>query len=83
MEIKERVATKIDFSTSLVNIGVIYRLMGDLDRAIEYYNKSLAIQKDLSIGPEFALALHNLGEVYGIRGELDYALEFYQRSLMI
>jgi tetratricopeptide (TPR) repeat protein len=41
----------IDVATSFNNIGSVYWSKGDYDRALENYNKSLAIQTKV-LGPE-------------------------------
>jgi tetratricopeptide (TPR) repeat protein len=63
--------------------GVIYWYRGDLDRALEYHQKSLQLREKLNDKSGILRALNNLGLVYWSKGKLDDAMDFYQRSLSI
>jgi tetratricopeptide (TPR) repeat protein len=65
------------------NLGIIYQIRGELDKAEEFHRKSLEIDKALGRQEGMANAYGNLGIIYGIRGELDKAEEFYRKSLEI
>ena len=72
-------------SQLLNSIGVILRLIGDNDRALSYYRKSLAI-KEKTLGaehPEVASSYNNMGIVYRRQGEFEQALEAYSKTLAI
>ena len=56
---------------------------GELDRAVEMYEKSLAINEALGRQEGMASDYGNLGIVYQTRGELDRAVEMYEKSLAI
>jgi len=59
---------------ALIQIGNIYKTMGDLDRAIEYYNKALKYE------PENYEALIELGHAYARKGDYDRAIEIFNRA---
>jgi tetratricopeptide (TPR) repeat protein len=63
--------------------GLVYKDKGEWDKAIDYYQRSLAI--DEKVGDEHGMSaiFNNLGSVYQDKGEWDKALEYYQRSLEI
>jgi len=65
------------------NLGVLYRAKGDWERAIEYYERSLALKE--KVGDEYGMAptFHDLGLVYQHKGKWDKAIEYYERSLAI
>jgi tetratricopeptide (TPR) repeat protein len=65
------------------DLGVLYRAQGEWDRAIKYYQRSLALKE--KVGDEYGMApiLHDLGLVYQCKGKLDKAAAYYERSLAI
>ncbi|MHA1911141.1 MAG: tetratricopeptide repeat protein, partial [Candidatus Kariarchaeaceae archaeon] len=63
--------------------GVIYRQKGELDKALNYYEKSLIIKEEIGEKRGIALSLNNIGIVYYQKGEIDQALEYYKKSLII
>ncbi len=65
------------------NLGILYQTRGDLDKAIEFYEKSLVINLELGSKQGKIRNYGNLGEVYRIRGDLDKAVKFYEKSLTI
>ncbi|KIM09585.1 MAG: hypothetical protein KU38_08500, partial [Sulfurovum sp. FS08-3] len=65
--------------------GLVYDSIGEYDKALEFYQKSLAIREEV-LGikhPDTATSYNNIGEVYKSKGEYDKALEFYQKALAI
>ncbi len=65
------------------NLGLIYRIRGELDRAEEFHIKSLNIEEKLGRLEGMASDYGNLGNIYSIRGELDKAEEYWQKSLAL
>lgn len=57
------------------NLGAMYHLRGDLNKAEKYY------QKSLEINPQEPMANYNLGLIYEDRQELDKAEKFYIKEL--
>ena len=67
------------------NIGLVYRNLGDYNKALEYYFKALEIRKDV-LGekhPNTAGTYGNIGVVYHNLEDYDKALEFYNKALEI
>jgi len=65
-------------------IGNAYDNKGDTEKALEYYNKSLEIQRnlggdDIALGSPFSTS--NIGSVYVYKGEYDKALDYFQESI--
>jgi tetratricopeptide (TPR) repeat protein len=75
----------LDDEILLEMIGIVEDRFGNYDKAIEYYEKSLAIglkvhgDQHLSIGQTY----NNLGVAWRNKGEYDKAIEFYEKSLAI
>jgi len=68
---------------SLNNIGGVYDNKGDLDTALDYYGRSLAIDEQLGDKRGMGVSLNNIGNVHADKGDLDTALDYYTRSLAI
>ena len=64
-------------------LGITVNDLGELDRAIDYYEKSLEISERLGDIHEMAIAYGNLGAVYYRKGEWDTAIDYYKKSLEI
>ena len=65
------------------DLGLVYQAKGEWDRAIEFYERSLAIKEKVGDEHGMSTTLNNLGSVYQDKGEWDRAIEFYERSLAI
>ncbi len=66
----------------LNNIGVVYKTMGEYDKAIDFYQQNLKIQEAAGNLLKMAWARANIANVY-FAFEIDFekALEYYQVSL--
>merc|ERR1712072_179531 len=64
---------------------MVYEDQGNQDKAIEYFEKSLAIKLETlgSEHPSVASSYNNLGAVYETQGNYDKAIEFFEKSLAI
>ncbi|MGK7872653.1 MAG: CHAT domain-containing protein [Xenococcaceae cyanobacterium] len=70
-------------ASSLNNLGNTYVSLGEYPKAIEFYQQSLAITRDIGDHNGEAKSLGNLGVAYFSLGEYPKAIEFYQQSLAI
>ncbi|MDP2046730.1 MAG: CHAT domain-containing tetratricopeptide repeat protein, partial [Deltaproteobacteria bacterium] len=71
-------------SAFLSNLGWVYSAMGQYDRALEYYQQALAIDREIKRGRRFeAGGLSALGGLYADLGQYDRALEYKQQALAI
>jgi tetratricopeptide (TPR) repeat protein len=63
---------------------ILYTI-GEYDKALEYYQKSLKIREKVygKEHPKTAISYNNIGLVYDSKGEYNKALEYYQKSLKI
>lgn len=65
------------------NIGILYSKLEKYDLALEYYNKSLTINKLIEYDFAMANVLNNIGNVYDNYNQPEKAITYYQRSLEI
>jgi tetratricopeptide (TPR) repeat protein len=74
-----------DGAFALSVIGRVYQEKGDLDKAIGYFEKSLAIDlKTLEPDdPDLAYTCVNLGSAHDLKGKYDKAISYYEKSLAI
>jgi len=70
-----------DIAVFSSNLGTVYRIRGDLDRAEAMYKKSLEIEEVLGSKKGMASDYGNLGLVYEARGDLDRAEVMWKKSL--
>ncbi|MEM1425565.1 MAG: CHAT domain-containing protein [Cyanobacteria bacterium P01_H01_bin.130] len=74
---------RIGESTTLNNIGEIYRGWGQYPQALERYQQALAISRELGDRTVEGTVLSNMGLVYYSQGNSAQALDYYQRALAI
>lgn len=68
---------------ALNNIGYLHNSKSESDLALEYYNKSLEIQKEVEDDAGMSGTLINIGYIYLNQGLIERALEHYYESLRI
>ena len=83
MEYKKKVVDVYGMGTTFNNIGVVFEHTGDLDKALEFYNKSLEIKKRTGDRQGTALALNNIAGAHEFKGELNLALSAFKESLRL
>ncbi|MGD9707556.1 MAG: tetratricopeptide repeat protein [Candidatus Delongbacteria bacterium] len=65
------------------NIGYIYRLLGDNEKAIIHYKESLKIRKDINDRMGVGQSLNNIGMFYSRQGFLEKGMKYFLRSVKI
>ncbi|CAH3189967.1 unnamed protein product [Porites evermanni] len=65
------------------DLGNIYHSFGELQKAIEYHERSLKISKELGDRAEEGRAYSNLGDDYYSFGDFQKAIEYHERHLKI
>ncbi|MFX0064544.1 MAG: tetratricopeptide repeat protein [Candidatus Hermodarchaeota archaeon] len=63
--------------------GILYGHKGELDTALDYYQRSLALREMIGNPQDIAGSLNNIAIIYSSKGDLDTALDYYQRSLAL
>src|SRR5262249_44663896 len=70
-------------ANALNNIGLVYRSLGETQKALEKYNESLQIIRRVDDRRGEAVTLHNIGAVYESLGEMQKALDHYNEALSL
>lgn len=65
------------------NIGSVYQIQENFDKALYYFKKSLDIEESLNTPLQKSIRLYNLGEVYRELDSLTLALSHFNSSLII
>jgi len=79
-------AKNIDAKTNaraLNNIGQIYKVKGDYDTALRYWEQSLAIYQELGDRQGEGTTLNNISQIYQAKGDYNTALRYLEQSLGI
>jgi tetratricopeptide (TPR) repeat protein len=69
--------------TVLGSLGIVYRDQGQVEQAIEYYEKALAIDREIGDRRNEGALLGRLGLAYADMGQAEQAIEHYQQALAI
>jgi len=67
----------------LGNLGQAYAALGEVRRAIEYYEQALEIDREIGDRRGEGQDLGNLGSAYFTLGEVRRAIEYYEQALAI
>ncbi|MFX0115089.1 MAG: tetratricopeptide repeat protein [Candidatus Hodarchaeota archaeon] len=63
--------------------GRICLYKAESDKAMDYFQQSLALRQELGNKHDIAISLRNIGVVHGYKGSLDQALEYHQQALKL
>ena len=77
----EKIRDKEEKAKILSELGVIFYHLGELEKALEYYEKALKLHEELGSKEGMAADYGNMGIVYWVKGELEKALEYYEKAL--
>lgn len=70
-------------ANALNNIGYVYKQQGNTSKALEWYEKSLKIRKQLDDKKGIATSFNNIGLIYNNLGDISKALGYYKSALKI
>ena len=72
-------------ATLFNNIGLVYEEQGDYGKALEYYEKALAISEKVlgTDHPSTATTYNNIGGVYRAQGDYGKAYEYYEKAFEV
>ncbi|MBO0783948.1 MAG: tetratricopeptide repeat protein, partial [Ktedonobacteraceae bacterium] len=66
---------------TLNNIGVVYGLLGEMQKALDYYNQALLLSQAVGDRSQEAVTLRNIGAAYHFLGKKQKALDYYNQAL--
>ncbi|MGB6339089.1 MAG: CHAT domain-containing protein [Candidatus Aminicenantaceae bacterium] len=88
LQIAKELENKTDEADFLSNMGIIYKRIGNLDKAIDLFNEALQIDYQLGREKEISKTLNNLGTTLRSKIQLEFskndfnqAIEYYKESL--
>ncbi|MFX1538709.1 MAG: tetratricopeptide repeat protein, partial [Promethearchaeota archaeon] len=61
--------------------GKIKKEKGEMDKALEYCEKSLSLYKELGLKRELGFIFHLIGSIYLAKGELNRALDYFMEIM--
>lgn len=67
----------------LGNLGLAYINLGEVQKAIEFYEQRIEIAREIGDRRGEGIALGNLGLAYMNLGEVQKAIEFYEQALVV
>ncbi|HEY7162221.1 MAG TPA: tetratricopeptide repeat protein, partial [Acidobacteriota bacterium] len=83
-ELGRTVAEKINDKTgvveSLINIGIVTRILGNNQQALEKMNQSLSIAEELKDQSLISKSLLYVGVIHSYMGDYDVALDYFKKS---
>lgn len=62
------------------NLGVAYRMHGEMDKALTYYINSLRIYEEIKNKEGIASAKNNIATLYSVKEDYDQALKYLEES---
>jgi tetratricopeptide (TPR) repeat protein len=83
LKISREIGDRLGEGSSLSNLGLAYRNLGEYRKAIEYHEQSLEIRREIGDRLGEGSSLGNLGNAYFSLGEYRKAVEYYEQTLEI
>ncbi|MHA2323933.1 MAG: tetratricopeptide repeat protein [Promethearchaeota archaeon] len=69
--------------TVLQNLGLIYVLKGELNKALEYNEEGAKIAREMNFYIPYAIMIFQLGYVYVLKAKYDKAEEYFKKCLEV
>ena len=79
----EQGTNPVDRATVSTTSAYLYYSQGQLETALDYYQRSLVLSKQVGNPADIALSLNNIGVIYTHQGQLETALDYHQRALAL
>lgn len=80
---KEITSFKLTQAAAINNLGYVYGNYGDMQKQLEYFEKSLKINEELGDKKGLAGAFNSVGYAHKLLGNLKKAIEYYGKSIKI
>ncbi len=84
--LREQLIDRLVDSTQVINLnnlGLVYGILGQVERAIRFYEQALAIARKIDDRLWEGAVLGNLGYTYYILGQVEQAIKLYEEALII
>ncbi len=81
--VTREIGDRLGEGTCLSSLGIAYRYLGEVQRAIEYCQQALEISREVGDRGWEGVQLGNLGIAYRNLGEVQRSIEYYQQALEI
>ncbi len=81
LSIFESIGDKFGIGLNLIKIGIIYKEIGQEEKALDYFKASLAVKQEINDYGGVALTLIQIGQYYQRQGNLPEALHHFEQSL--
>ena len=76
-----RISLTKSLSMAINNIGYMHRIRGNIIEALEYYQESLRLDREIGNKSGEGTSLNNLAIIHRMQGDYDKALEYFLASL--
>ncbi|MBL4657614.1 MAG: tetratricopeptide repeat protein, partial [Flavobacteriales bacterium] len=83
IEVRSTKGWTFGIAKCLSNLGIVYEFEGNIQKAIEYYNQSIELYRELGNDEGVANNLNNLGAVSFYQGDYNQAIDYWYRALKI
>ena len=83
MEAAQKMGKKENEGAWLSRLGFAYQCLGQMKKAIEYYEQALSIRQEIGDRRGEGIDLENLGDIYKELGEFEKARQYWQSALPI
>ena len=83
LEFAQKKGLKKYIAAALTTQGVSYAVRSNHTKAIDYFNKSLIVRREISDNEGIANCLNNLGMIYKEQGNYSKSIEYFTQSLKI
>ena len=80
LQLSEKINDKQNIGSASVNMGELYFSMGDKEKALHYYNKSLDALKNTD---DLSYTLNDIGKLYTSQGNYDMAKKYHDQAFTI
>lgn len=71
------------YVATLNAFGLVYDTLGEKQLALDFYNQTLPLRREVNDLTGMAITLNNIGKVYANQGENQLALDFFNQALTI
>lgn len=79
----EKAKDTVGIATIVNNLGVSYMGLGELNKSLEFFNKSYLLAEKSASKADLAQIVNNIGFIYMKKNSLDTALSYYKKGQIL